>query len=323
MKKQIAVMLLAIAGAGLSGCSTTIKDLGAYRSAPMMEADVMPNKDQLEARRIKVVVFEAEDSSGRRIAQAGSVMTQSLASKVSDGGSEIIDRNLANKLQEEVSLAEAKGVGSYSGPAVADFAIKAVLGSINYGNKFVQASTICDKKGRCNTYPAHCEHSAGMAGTVRVYEIPSLRLVTSINVNGSAYVSTETYCNSSPAEGLMLKSIENGIHSARTEVQNLFAPKGYVVEKRVNGDKSIFKVMFGTSQGAKSQNSVKIFSLRKNENQLTGKTTVEEIPIATGTISDQVTSEHSWVVVDSADVAKQIRLGDFVKVVYKKGMLEF
>lgn len=311
----------------LTGCATSIKDIGAYKSAPMAEADVMPTPEQLESKRTKVVVFETDDLAvAQRGVNAGAVMSRTIEAKMSEGGVEIIDRNLASKLRDEITLSEAKGSGNYSGPAVASFAIKSFINNVGYSNQFNQASRYCDPKtGKCYVTPANCVHKGTMNGSIRVYEIPSLRLVTTINVSGSESVKTETsYCDRSSdrANELMRKAVEDGVKSSRTELQNQFAPKGYVVEKRVFDGKVIFKVMFGKGQGAKSQDKLNFFTIRKEENAFTKKVDYEEILVVEGTISDQITEGYCWVVADDADKAKRIRLGDYVKVEYKKSFLE-
>lgn len=327
MRMRIAGSALCLAMVFLSGCATTIKDLAAYKNAPMSEADIMPTPEQFESKRTKVVIFEADDSAvTRRNANAGSVMSRTMEAKLSDGGVEIIDRNMAPKLRDEITLSEAKGSGSYSGPAVANFALKSIVNNADYSNYFNQASRYCDSKtGKCYVTPANCVHSGRMNGSIRIYAIPSLQLIDTINVKGYASVTTETpYCdNSGDRAGEMIrKAVEDGVVSSRTELQNLFAPKGYVVEKRVSGDKVIFKVMFGKAQGAKSQDKLNFFTVRKDENAITKKVDFEEVKIMEGTISDLVSDSYCWVVPNDLNMAKRIRLGDYVKVEYKKGFLE-
>lgn len=327
MSKSVVLAVLMSVFTLLAGCSTTIKDIGAYRAAPMSEADILPSQEQIETRRTKIVIFEADDTAvTNRNINAGRVMTRTMEEKLSEGGVEVIDRNLAPKMRDEITLAEAKGAGNYSGPAVANFAVRAVIGNADYSNRFYQRTTYCDPKTRkCYSTPEHCIHSAKMTGSIRIYEIPSLRLIETINVSGSSSLRTETpHCDRSSerVSELVLKAVEDGVRGSRTELQNLFAPKGYVVEKRVYDGKVIFKVQFGKSQGAKSQDKLNFYTLRKEENAFTKKVDFEEVKIMEGTISDLVFAEYCWVVPESQEKAKQIRLGDYVKIEYKKGILE-
>jgi len=327
MSKRITLAILVSTFVLLAGCSTTIKDIGTYRPAPMIEADIMPSQEQIETKRTKVVIFETDDSAvARRDMNAGQVMTRTMEEKLSEGGVEVIDRNLAPKMRDEITLAEAKGAGSYSGPAVANFAVRAIINNADYSNRFYQRTYYCDPKTKkCYTTPEHCVHSGKMTGSIRIYEIPSLRLVETINVSGSSSLRTETsYCDNSADRigDLVRKAVDDGVRSSRTELQNMFAPKGYVVEKRVFDGKVIFKVAFGKSQGAKSQDKLNFYTLRREENAFTKKVDFEEVKIMEGTISDLVFPEYCWVVPENLEKAKRIRLGDYVKIEYKKGFLE-
>jgi len=305
----------------LPGCATRIQNLAQYKPAPLLQADVMPATEQLESRRIKVVVFDADDSTVAKIG-AGAVMTSAIKQRISESSVEVVDRNLALQLGNELNLAEARGAGSYSGPAVANVAIKSSVDNVGYRPSFVQAQRVCDKKGRCSSYPAYCDHAASMSGVVRLYEIPSLRLISSITVTGSASQRSEGYCQRSGelANTLIRQATANSIHAAQADLKNHFAPKGYVVEKLVHENKIIFKVMIGAEHGAKSQDKLTIYTIRKTENPLTNKVGFEEIPLLEGTISDQIAKDHAWIVPEDPEKARKVRLGDYVKVVYKNSL---
>ena len=282
----------------------------------------MPSPEMLESRRTQVVVFKVDDSAVRRpTTQVGAVMTRAIEARLSEGGVDIIDRNLALTLRDELALAEAKGQGNYAGPAVANFAVKATLTNADFTSEYVQLQLVRTKKG---TYwePAHCNYRAQVSGALRVYEIPSLRLLANVNLAAPAFLSSEERCNDSRADALIRLAAEEAVKRYRTEFQNLFAPKGYVIEKRVNGDKAIFKIMLGSNNGVKSQDKLAFFSLHKDINPLTQKTNYEEQLLVEGIVSDQLGADYSWVVPLDQTKAKKIRLGDFVKVIFKKSALE-
>jgi hypothetical protein len=306
----------------LSACATTIKDLSAYRPAPLLEADFMPSREMLTSRRAQVVVFEAENSAAQqRAPQLGTVLTRAIEARLSESGAEIVDRDVALTLRDELTLAEAKGQGSYAGPAVANFAVKTTLTNANFSSEYVQLQLVRTKKG---TYwePAHCNYRAQVSASLRVYEIPSLRLLGNANLVGPAYLSSEERCNDSRADALLRQAAEEAVKRNRTEFQNLFAPKGYVIEKRVSGSKAIFKIMLGSTQGIKSQDKLAFFSLQQNVNPLTQQTSFEEVQLVEGVVSDQISPDFCWVVPLDQTRASKIRLGDFVKVVYRKSALE-
>ena len=321
MSKRFLGLLALSAVVFTTGCATKIKDIAAYREAPMSEVEVMPTPEQLQGKRVKVIVFETDDNAVKnRLPGAGLVKTRKIEDTLSGSSVEIVDRNLAVKLRDEVAFAEAKGgsASSYTGPEVASFAIRSFLTDVGAGSSYTPASSYCDKKGKCYTSPHYCRYTGTATGGLRVYEIPSLRLVKSFSLKGSSSTSENDYCrdNNDVMVNMSRQAVEDTVHSSRADLKNMFAPKGYVVEKRVKDSKVIFKVMVGRVLGAQSQDSLTFYTLRKNENRLTKKVEQEEVPIATGVISDQIGDDYAWIVPDDLDKANKIRLGDFVKVVY-------
>jgi len=292
----------------------------------LRDTDVMPTQDQLQAKRTKVLVFEADDKAVRdRLRDAGVLKARKIEEVLSGSSVEIVDRNLALKLRDEIALAEAKGDGSttYEGPEVANVAVRAFITDVGAGSQYTPASRY-ESKGKIYQVPHVCNYTGFATGGLRVYEVPSLRLMATFSLKGNASVSENAYCrdDQSVLIGLARQAVEDSVHRNRADLKNMFAPKGYVVEKRALGKDVIFKVMVGKTHGAASQDKLTFYTVRKNENRLTKKVEYEEVPIVTGVLSDQIGDDFAWIVPDDLDKAKQIRLGDFVKVVYKKGFFD-
>lgn len=324
MDKFMRLGLAAVVAAPLllNGCMATKVDLAKFRDADLQEAEIMPSRDQLNSQRTKIVVFEpAEDNlpSIRGAAVAAS-FAKAVEQELSAAGAEIVDRNLALKLSDELRLAESKGSGSYSGPEVAQFAIRTKLTSGEYGARYEEASQYTDKKGKTHTTPASYSHRAQVRGSVGVYELPSLRLLTLIAVEGVSTASDPvTGANAATGASMLRAAAEIAVRKSGHELKNLFAPKGYVVERRVDGEnKSIFKVLMGRVQGVKGEDKVVILSLRRKTNALTGKEQLDEVPVVEAQVSDQLTDAESWVVPEDKVAATRVRLGDFVRVKYEK-----
>lgn len=307
----------------LSGCATTI-DLAKFRDADMKEAEIMPTRAQLSCQRIKIVVFEADESAlgNVRGAGLGLALSNTVEKELSVSGAEIVDRSLAMKLGDELKLAESKGTGNYQGPEVAQFAIRGKVLSAEYGAKYNEASSYTDKKGKTHYTPASYSHTANVSGGIRIYELPNLRLIASVNLNGnSSYSDPRQGADQQIGAKLLRTATESAIQGSSHEIKNLFAPKGYVVEKRADGEKSIFKILMGREQGVKPEDKVVIYSVRKKINALTGVEQIDEIPVAEATVSDQVTSNESWIIPANKEAAALVRLGDFVKVKYAKASI--
>lgn len=326
MRAILKTTLILVAVAMVSGCATQIKDIGAYRQAPMADTDVMPTAEQLQSKRTKVLVFEADDKAVRdRLTDAGLLKARKIEEVLSGSSVEIVDRSLALKLRDEISLAEAKGDGStsYSGPEVASVAVRAFITDVGAGSKYTPASQY-EYKGKIYQVAQSCNYTGYATGGIRVYEVPSLRLMGTFALKGNVSVSENAYCreDQSVLTGLARQAVEDSVHRNRADLKNMFAPKGYVVEKRAMDKNVIFKVMIGKAHGAASQDKLTFYTVRKNENRLTKKVEFEEIPLTAGVLSDQITDDYAWIVPDDSDKAKQIRLGDFVKVVYKKSFFD-
>ena len=306
----------------LSGCMATKVDLAKFREASLKEADIMPTKAQLERLRTKIVVFETDDAAASHIRNAGlgATLSSTVEKELAVSGAEIIDRSIANKLGDELRLAESRGTGNYQGPEVAQFAIRGKISSAEYSAKFNEATSYTDKKtGKTSTTPSSYSHAANVVGNINVYELPSLRIVSSVKISGRGNANDPKQgANPQTGATLLRVATESAVEDSIHELKNFFAPKGYVVEKRVDGDKSIFKILMGRDQGVKAEDKVVIYSLRRKTNALTGVESIEEMPVAEAVVSEHVSNDESWASLADKQAAGKIRLGDFVKVKYSE-----
>lgn len=326
MRTNLKTLLTIMAVSLVSGCATQINDFGSYRPAPITDTDVMPSPEQLEAKRTKVLVFEADDKAVRdRLNNAGVLMARKIEEVLLQSSVEIVDRSLAMRLRDEIALAEAKGDGSttYSGPEVASVAVRSFITNVGAGSKFTPASQY-EYKGKIYQVAHYCNYTGYATGGMRIYEVPSLRLMGTFAMKGNVSMSESAYCRNDQSVllGLARQAVEDSVNSKRVDIKNMFAPKGYVVEKRVMGKNVIFKVMVGKTHSAASQDKLTFYTVQKNENRLIKKVEFEEVPITTGVLSNQIGEDFAWIIPDNLDKARQIRLGDFVKIVYKKGFFD-
>ena len=318
---------LLIGAALLSGCTTV--DLSKFHDADLKEAEIMPNKAQLNQQRIKVVVFEADEGQNQyaRNAHLGETFAKALEKEITEAGTEIVDRNMAGKLKDELKLAEVRGSGNYKGPEVANYVVRGKLSSAEPTTTFHEATNQKGLDGKYTYVPAYYEHVGKVGGIVNVYEIPSLRLINTFTVQGTASVQDQAnwrnwYANREFDSGgkLLRDATFAAIKLENHQLKNIFAPKGYVVERRTDGEKSIFKVLMGQGQGVKTGDKVVIYSLRHKHNALTGKDEIDELPVSTAKVSDQVTDTFSWVAPDDKESSEKVRLGDYVKVQYDQSI---
>jgi hypothetical protein len=325
MKKTISIKFVAallIAISLLPGCASK-KDKLTFHDVVLKEGEILPDKDQLKQERAKIVVLETENRIVHsKDTQSGEAFALAIEKELNESATEVVDRKIASLLSNELKLAELNGTGSYSGPQVAQYAVRGQINSAEYA--VTKSAQLISKLFRNkNDIPVRYDHKVKVGGTIKVYELPSLRMLTAINVTGTASESdSETGENDVTRAALLKTAIEYAISDQSHELKNYFAPKGYVAEGRANALQSMFKVLMGRGQGVKFGHYVAFYSPRKKQAEvMTGKAPVEEIQVAQGWIADNVSEDVSWVVVDDKEAAGRVRLGDYVKVRYEANSL--
>ena len=236
--------------------------------------------------------------------------SSTLETILGSGGVEVIDRKLADKLEQELKLAEVRGSGSYGGPDVADYAIRVVMGTAGWNSTFVAASQYKNPlTGKIDTIPASYTHSASSSMSLKIYQLPALKLVEQMDASGKLNLTNQQMA-AGPANaiGLMRGATDAGIKGKKNEVLNEFAPKGYITEKRVKGKEAIFRVQLGKNTGAKKGDKVEIWTLQKVGASL------DEVSLGTGVMTNITGNDGSWILVDDEKVAGRVRKYDYVKV---------
>ncbi len=326
-QKALPYLVSAAVLVSMSGCGPKVK-LAEYKPVSIAKASIMPTASELEHKKPKVVVMALQNGSTelvQRINGGKEVADSTESILVSSKLVELVDRSAATKLQSELSLAELKGDNrqAYKGPEIADLAIAGSLGSGGVSSKFTESKTYCDDKGKCFTTPATCSYQGSVGGTMKIYELPSLKVVDSFSLSGSHSYSEEGSCKYNfDKEGLVSKAAQNAPSSIKVNLLNQFSPKGYITERRNNDDKAIFMAQLGTTHGAVYNLKVKIYAMRSNINPLNGSVSNEEVYLGEGKVSDQITPNTSWILIEDKEVADQIRLGDYIKYNYQKGFVD-
>ena len=317
-KKYLVLALFALLA--LSGCATEFS-LSEYRQDVALQAAArLPTEQDLNNQgRAKVVVFDTDDNNliKARKAQAATTLTAKIEELLGANGAEVIDRSIATQLGQELQLAEVKGVAGYEGPALANFAVKPTITLAEYGAEFVPASSFTDKKGKTYTIPASYNHRAAVNISLRVYEIPSLHPLKILNGRGNSTQSTQDRGSYDLASNLIRNASQAALNDVRNEFLSLFAPKGYVLARRDNAGKSIFRISIGRDHGIVAGNQVEIFTEQENTNPITMKVSYDRIPVVNGYVTPIVTANEAWIIADDDKKAKNVRLGDRVEVIHK------
>src|SRR6056297_2557836 len=120
IKKSL--VLGVVAGLSLGGCASVEvnpADLNNRMDLPLSVTNPTPDG----AVTSKVVIFEVDTAkaSVAEESQAGGSIQFALDGYINEAGAELVDRNLAAQLKDEVIRAEMGGAGAYQGAPVADY----------------------------------------------------------------------------------------------------------------------------------------------------------------------------------------------------------
>jgi hypothetical protein len=312
---------------GLAGCAAmpSDKDVAAFTAAPIGDAEIMPNLEQGRGNT-KVIVIDAADGNDRlaQSSKLGPHLTRQVEGLLAKRGVEVLDETLAPKLEEELAKAEALNNGTsegYNGPKVAKYALKPQITLSNYAAVFKEGRKLPGKLellgALMNSAPAY-EHSATVKGVVRVFELPTLRLVATVDVEGTASQSDARQgVNDRLGEALLKDAAADAVTRGSAELLNVFAPQGHVLQRRVNAEKtqSVFQVSIGRSDGLKPGDTVEFVSQRPADTGgASSSSSVERLTVASGVVSSMLLQDGTaWVALDNEDLATRIRRGDLVK----------
>ena len=321
---------LALATALLaSGCLTTGPTLDKYPNEASLENALrLPSELDLQMQgRTKVVVLQAEHGNLQRAreAQAEVSLTHELEALLHANGVEIVDRSLAGSLDQELKLAEIKGLGSEGGgPMVASYVLKPSLTQADYERQHTPAQTRPDKKdkNKTETLPAFWTHSAQVSLTLRVHEIPSLRLVKTLTLRAQVSQNTpDSGAHDLPAS-LIRRATQQAMKDAQIEFPALFPINGYILGKRSNDKQSLLRASIGSAQGLAAGNVVQISSERETVNPITQKPQYHRVPEVQGVVSRLITANEAWIQPDDEGKVAQVRLGERFEVMPKAGRLD-
>lgn len=320
-------------------CTTTIRNFDDYQKQFLPKTAFMPSKDNLSGEEPKIVVFALDENENKiaESAKLGESMANDIENILSKNNlGQIVDRKAALKLEKEIALAEMKKTGSYKGPIIADYAISGAISNAGFTSKYSAGFFYPNPRtGDIITVPPKYTYSTDVNGNLKIYELPSLTVVQTIEFSnnksrsenaaqdgglslGSLQVGGKKVEAAKNDDNLMRKTANEAVSDIEVDIKNFFAKKGYILEKRVYGKKAIFKISLGIIDGLKQGDKFEIIGKYENQNDLTEESEIERRIITTGTVTDRIDPKTSWVVIDDIKKLDSIRLGDAVKITYEK-----
>lgn len=320
-------------------CAPTIKNFSSYQKQFIAKSQFLPSQEELDGKQSKVVVFAFDENDNQVAKQAGLGLT--LANNVENiltksRMAQLVDRSAAKKLEKEIQLSELNKTGSYKGPQIADFAVSGAISDASFTSKYSAGTTFYDPKSKTFvTIPPRYNYKSAVSGNIKIYELPSMVVVQNIDFKGVKSRSENVRQNGGLSlgglqiggdkvdginrdDGLVRQAGEDAIDNIVDDIKNALVQKGYILEKRVFGKKTIFKISLGSQNGISQGDKFEIFGSYENENPITGKIETESRMIATGVVADKIDPKSSWVILDDEKTINDVRLGDAVKMKYKK-----
>jgi len=310
----VAVSLLA------SACATTSLEVdpSSYQLEPLESASYKPTPDEVNRAKPRVAIFPLELLRGNDELSASeadalepSMRSELEAALLDSGKVTLLDRNLAMRLRGAMAEAERSGK-TPKAMQQADSLIISQIDLMSADREYRPATT--NRKGR--VVPGVCITTAEVSGVMKIHDVFENDTVGIQKISGRARdVDEAPACapiNNEDERALFQQAAKKASSEAKGFLRTHFAPKGYVVEKRSNGESWVFKVTTD-GQAMSEYKTVKIFDRRLASNALTGETEPEVLSVGTARVTDQAGDRFLWIHVNDADVAARVRLGHLVK----------
>lgn len=322
-------------------CVPTIKNFAKYDKQPILKSELI-NKAELKKNISSVVVFPFNNKNQKNQSSLGQALAVNIENiLVANKLANLQDRNAFNKLEKEILLAEiTDNSTNYKGPIKADFVISGEISEASFTHKFIAAQYVYNSNSSLPyRIPPKHKYTANFSGNIKIYQLPELTVkeIIPLKANSTIYedaieqrswlINTKVDTSNLKKENQSLlkeaafKSLKKNQHI----LKNIFSNyrKSYILEKRYNGKKYIFKISTGKNFNLKHGQKVKIFQKLKTINPLTNKETLETHQLGVGIISNIINENSAWIIVKDKNVAGKLKLGDFVTVIYPRSFASY
>src|SRR3989338_5604814 len=127
--------------------------------------------------------------------------------------------------------------------------------------------------------PPRFIYNSNVAGNIKIYELPSLTVIEAIEFEGKRartenvqqkggvsigmlQIGGEKVKGVERDDGLVRRAGQDAVEEVEIAIKNAFAKTGYILEKRVNGSKTIFKINLGSMDGIKQNDKFEVRKIR-------------------------------------------------------------
>ena len=315
-----------------TNCAVKIKDFNKYQKSPLNKSYFLPSKEEFNKNKLKVVVFKFNENENFHAINAnlGQIVASQIRSILNTNHLvELIDRDAALKLKNEIQLAEINKTGSFKGNIVADYTISGDITNAAFSSRYKKGGVFYSKEHGLIKIPAKFKYTSEVSLDIKINSIPSLDVVKSISGSGKSsrsedagsdgvldlIVGKKAESSVKQDDGLTALAAKRALQNISHKIKDFFAPQGYILEKRILDKKEIYKISLGFNDGVKQNDFLKIIGKYQNQNPITSEIEIEERIIANGRVSNLINSNSAWVKLKIID---KVRLGDKVKINYEK-----
>lgn len=283
---------------GFTGCSSAIK-LENFKPKAMQKSNYTPTKEVLVTENKKIAIIKLNDSEANlaKRLNLGKIASQQLKSALSVTGRQsiIIDKTKSN-------MEEFK------------YLIGGKINNTTYKYAYLpSALAISIITGKKVMTPAKHQYKACTNGIIEIENLSSRQVEKSIPFEKCKTESESAKKRVRRDNSTLIKeSTRDAIKGISVDLKNFFAIKGYITEQKTDDKKIIVKTTLGINSGAKKGTDINFYTMSESEATLIGK----------GEISNQITNDSSWVIVESLNDGVELKSGDFVKIKYKKGFFD-
>lgn len=242
-----------------------------------------------------------------------SMFVDNMTAFVNESGSEVIDRQLAQRFIDEIQLKEnlSETYEAYQGPVEAKFLIIPTITDYSWSSEYEKADSRKNKDGETIRYPAECDYTGKVKGNVQIRALPSMKQIISVNLTGRESGSKENPPSKKCDETSMINgAIKGAIADLLVKgdddyitLSKYVSSQGMITGAKKAEGEIYFETNLGRLHGAKEEAAVAIYQ------EIDG----ELVKIATGEMvdKDNVFNSKSYIKVEG-DSVERIKRGMIV-----------
>jgi len=241
----------------------------ALPTFPDVNIDSLPGTpDDLDSiQSSKLLVAQGTKVGVPEYVQA--LFADSIREFIVDSGSEVIDRQMAQRFMDEIQLKEnlAEDYDAYEGPVEAKFLVIPTITSYSWGSEYEKSYTTKNKDGESTRHPDECDYTGRAKGNIQIRSLPSMKQILSVNLSGRNSTSQESPSSRKCNEGSMVNGVIKGAIGELLEkgdddyvtLSKYVGSQGIVTGAKQAEGKIYFETNLGRIHGAKAEQAVAIY----------------------------------------------------------------